>query len=249
MKASQASIPTWPRQAKKSAEGPLTAEQLEALRRLDACTLANAIETFQKRLRNEGFVDHSIRAIFPRLHPMVGFAATVIIRGSLPPTASGIYPDRTDWWDYIRSVPAPRVIVVEDRATRPGTGSLLGAVHTNIVRALGCVGAVTNGSVRDIPALESLAFPVFAGSICVSHAYIHIVEMGGVVEIGGLKIKSGDLLHGDMHGVQSIPLDIAARVPVEAAKIIQLEKQIISLCRSSEFSLEKLRALISSNPV
>jgi regulator of RNase E activity RraA len=233
----------------KATPAPLTPEQLEALRRLDACTLANAIETFQKRLRNEGFVDRSVRAIFPRLQPMVGFAATVKIRGSAPPTADGIYPDRTDWWDYILSVPAPRVIVVEDCATRSGVGSLLGAVHTNIVRALGCAGAVTNGSVRDIPALGSLAFPVFAGNVCVSHAYVHIVEMGGVVEIGGLKIKSGDLLHGDMHGVQCIPIDIADKVPAVAAHIVQREEEIIALCRSSEFSLEKLRALVSRDPV
>jgi 4-hydroxy-4-methyl-2-oxoglutarate aldolase len=233
----------------KATPAPLTPEQLEALRRLDACTLANAIETFQKRLRNEGFVDRSVRAIFPRLQPMVGFAATVKIRGSAPPTADGIYPDRTDWWDYILSVPAPRVIVVEDCATRSGVGSLLGAVHTNIVRALGCAGAVTNGSVRDIPALGSLAFPVFAGNVCVSHAYVHIVEMGGVVEIGGLKIKSGDLLHGDMHGVQCIPIDIADKVPAVATHIVQREEEIIALCRSSEFSLEKLRALVSRDPV
>src|SRR6202453_2111954 len=153
----------------KPATEPLSPGQLEALSRLSGCALANAIETFQKRLRNEGFVDRSVRSIFPRLPPMVGFAATVRIRGSAPPTADGIYPDRTDWWDYILSVPAPRVIVVEDCATRPGVGSLLGAVHTNIVRTLGCVGAVTNGSVRDIPALENLAFPVFAGKACVWH--------------------------------------------------------------------------------
>ena len=233
----------------KPAATPLTPEQLEALRRLDACTLANAIETFQKRLRNEGFVDNSIRAIFPRLQPMVGFAATVKIRGSMPPTASGLYPDRTDWWDYILSVPAPRVIVVEDCATRRGAGSYLGLVHTNIARALGCVGAVTNGSVRDIPAIGSLAFPVFAGSICVSHAYIHIVEMGGQVEIGGLKINSGDLLHGDIHGVQSIPIDLAAKVPAVAFEISRREEEIVALCRSSDFSLEKLRMLLSGNPV
>jgi regulator of RNase E activity RraA len=232
----------------KPAAAPLTPEQLEALRRLDACTVANAIETFQKRLRNEGFVDRSVRSIFPRLPPMVGFAATVKIRGSAPPTADGIYPDRTDWWDYILSVPAPRVIVVEDCGTRPGVGSLLGAVHTNIVRTLGCIGAVTNGSVRDIPALQSLAFPVFAGNVCVSHAYVHIVEMGGPVEIGGLKIKSRDLLHGDIHGVQSIPVDIAARVPAVASQIIQREAEIIALCRSSEFSLEKLRKFVVKNP-
>jgi 4-hydroxy-4-methyl-2-oxoglutarate aldolase len=234
----------------KPVKDPLAAEQLKALRRLDACTLANAIETFHERLRNEGFVDHSVRAIFPHLQPMVGFAATVRIRGSLPPTAGGIYPDRTDWWDYILSVPAPRVIVAQDCSTRPGVGSLLGAVHTNIVKALDCAGAVTNGAVRDIPAIGSLAFPIFAGSICVSHAYIHIVQIGGEVEIGGLKIKSGDLLHGDMHGVQCIPIDIAARVPAVAARITEEEEEeIIALCRSSGFSLEQLRAFISKNSV
>ena len=101
---------------------PLTPEQLEALRRLDACTLANAIETFHERLRNEGFVDHTVRCLFPRLQPMVGYAATIKIRGSAPPTADGLYPDRTDWWDYIHSLPAPRVVVVQDVATRPGLG-------------------------------------------------------------------------------------------------------------------------------
>lgn len=139
----------------------------------------------------------------------------------------------------------PRVLVIQDCAERLGMGSFLGVVHANIVKALGCVGAVTNGSVRDIPALESLAFPVFAGSICVSHAYIHIVEMGKPVEIGGLKIKSGELLHGDVHGVQSVPIDIARKVPAIAQKIAQREKEITALCRSSDFSLKKLQALVS----
>jgi regulator of RNase E activity RraA len=226
----------------------LTEDQLDALRQLDACTLANAIETFHERLRNEGFVNHSIHAAFPRLRPMVGYAATVKIRGSQPPTSNGIYPDRTDLWDYILSVPAPRVLVVQDCSTRPGVGSLLGAVHTNIVKALGGVGAVTNGSIRDIPALENLSFPIFSGGVSVSHAYIHIVEMGGEVEIGGLRIKQGDLLHGDAHGVQCVPHDIAASVPLVAAVITRQEREIIALCRSSEFSLEKLRTLLSKSP-
>ena len=101
---------------------PLTPEQLEALRRLDACTLANAIETFHERLRNEGFIDQTVRCLFPRLPPMLGYAATVKIRGSAPPTADGVYRDRTDWWDYILSLPAPRVVVVQDIATRRVSG-------------------------------------------------------------------------------------------------------------------------------
>lgn len=224
---------------------PLSFEQLEALHRLDACTLANAIETFHERLRNEGFMDNSIHCLFPRLQPMLGYAATIKIRGSAPPTADGSYPERTDWWDYVVSLPTPRVIVVEDLSTRPGLGSFVGAVHMNILRALHCVGAVTNGSVRDIPSAESAGFHFFAGSVTVSHAYTHIVEIGKPVQVGGLKIQTGDLVHGDVHGVQSIPLDIAAQVPAIAARIAAKEQALIALCRSPEFSLEKLRVAVA----
>lgn len=225
---------------------PLTSEQLESVRRLDACTLANAIEAFHKRLRNEGFVDHTVRCMFPRLQPMIGYAATIKIRGSAPPTVDGPYPDRTDWWDYILTLPEPRVVVVQDVATRRGLGSLVGAVHMNILMALRCVGVVTNGSVRDIPASENAGFQLFAGSVSVSHAYVHIVEFGKPVEVGGLKIRSGDLLHGDLHGVQSVPLEVAARIPRVAARIAAKEQSLIALCRSPDFSLKKLRAAVAS---
>ena len=217
------------------------------MRRLDACTLANAIETFHERLRNEGFADNSVRCLFPHLKPMLGYAATIKIRGSAPPTADSRYPDRTDWWDYILSLPEPRVLVVQDVATKAGLGSLVGAVHVNILRALGCVGAMTNGSVRDIPAAESLGFHLFAGSASVSHAYVHIVEVGGAVEIAGLKIQSGDLLHGDLHGVQSIPLDIAGQISPVAERITAKEQELIALCQSKDFSIEKLRAAVTKD--
>lgn len=224
----------------------LTDEEMEALRRLDACTLANAIEMFHERLRNEGFADQTVRCLFPRLHPMLGYAATLKIRGSAPPTTDGAYPDRTDWWDYVVSLPAPRVVVIQDVASRPGLGSLIGAVHMNILRALHCSGVVTNGSVRDIPAAESAGFHLFAGSVSVSHAYVHIVETGTEVEVGGLRIQSGDLLHGDLHGVQCIPLEIAREIPAVAARILAEEQKLVALCRSPEFSLEKLRQAIGN---
>jgi 4-hydroxy-4-methyl-2-oxoglutarate aldolase len=225
----------------------LSSEQLEALRRIDACTLANAIETFHERLRNEGFANCTVHCLFPQLGTMLGYAATVKIRGSAPPTADGPFPDRTDWFDYIRSLPSPRVVVVQDAASRVGLGSLLGAVHVNILHALGCVGAVTNGSARDLPAAEELGFQLFTGGVAVSHAYVHIVEFGGPVEIAGLKIKSGDLLHGDRHGFQSVPLDIAAKIPPVAARILEREQALIALCRSRDFSLEKLRAFVAEH--
>jgi 4-hydroxy-4-methyl-2-oxoglutarate aldolase len=228
-----------------SSGAPLTDEQLQALGRLDACVLANAIETFQVRLRNEGFVDYRVHCLFPELAPMVGYAATVRIRGSAPPTAGSAFPDRSDWWDYIATLPAPRVVVVQDTAAPPGLCSLVGEVHMNVLRALDCIGVVTNGSVRDVPAARSAGFHYFAAQLAVSHGYVHIVDFGQPVEIGGLTISSGELLHGDLHGVQSVPLGIAAQLPPAAAAIKAHEQQLIQLCRSPAFSIAKLRALLA----
>jgi regulator of RNase E activity RraA len=154
------------------------------------------------------------------------------------------YFDRTDWWNHLLTVPEPRVIVVQDIDEQPGLGALLGEVHTNILRALGCVGAVTNGAVRDLPAVEGLGFHLFAGHVAVSHAYAHIVDFGSPVEVGGLTVRDADLIHGDRHGILSIPLEIAAEIPAVAAQILQMETRIVSLCQSPQFSLEKLRALL-----
>ena len=130
-------------------------------------------------------------------------------------------------------------------ATHPGLGALVGEAHMNILQAINCVGVVTNGSVRSLPAAERAGFHLFSGSVSVSHAYVHIIEIGTPVEIGGLKIQSGDLLHGDLHGVQSIPLGIAAQIPPIAARISARKRELIALCQSPGFSLEKLRAAIA----
>jgi regulator of RNase E activity RraA len=95
-----------------------------------------------------------------------------------------------------------------------------------------------------LPAVEATGFHFFAGSVGLSHSYVHIVQIDGPVEVGGLKVMPGDLLHGDCHGVLSIPKEIAAEIPAAAAKIIAQEQKLIALCRSRKFSLEKLRAAV-----
>jgi regulator of RNase E activity RraA len=220
----------------------LSAAELEALRSLDTCLVANAIETFDERLRDEGYANSGVRCHFPKMGTTVGYAATLKVRGSFLSTTGHLYSEDPVWWDYLVSLPEPRIVVVQDVATKIGLGSFVGAVHMNIFKALGCVGAVTNGSVRDLPEAEKLGFQLFSGGVSVSHAYVHIVEFGSPVEIGGLKIESGALLHGDQHGIQAVPLDIAAKVPAAAARIKAREDAIIQLCQSPDFSLEKLRA-------
>ena len=89
-------------------------ELIQSLARLDSCTVANAIETFDVRLRNAGFTDASVHCIFDELPPMVGYAATARVRTSEPPMEGTNYFDRTDWWNHILTIPTPRIVVVED---------------------------------------------------------------------------------------------------------------------------------------
>jgi regulator of RNase E activity RraA len=214
---------------------------LEQLGALDACTVSNAIERLDIRMRNEGFTDVSVRCLSPGLSPMVGYAATGRIRTVSAPPGGHCYYDHIGWWEDLATIPAPRVIVLEDMDARPGIGALFGEIHAQIGRALGCIGYVTNGAVRDLPAIERLGFHLFAGGVSVSHAYAHVVDFGGPVEVGGLRLNHGDLLHGDMHGVVSVPNSIAGQIPGTAAELLAQEAELIELCQAGRFSLDKLR--------
>ncbi|MGA8623020.1 MAG: RraA family protein [Candidatus Sulfotelmatobacter sp.] len=218
----------------------LRQEQLDALRQIDTCMVANAVETFNLRLRNTGFTDGSIRCMFPDMPPMVGYAATARLRSGEPPMKGGTFRDRTDFWNSILEVPSPRVLVLEDMDDRPGRGAFIGDVHAAILKALGCVGYVTNGAVRELPSVSRTGIQLFARSIVVSHAYAHIFEIGAPVSVGGMEVRTGDLLHGDRHGVLTLPAGVAAQIPAVAARLKDGERKIIEFCRSNAFSVAKL---------
>jgi len=219
-------------------------EEFEALRLLDTCTVSNAIETFDLRLRNTGFADASIRCMFNDFPPMVGYAATARLRSGEPPIAGRTYEDRTDWWNSILQVPPPRIVVLEDLDKPPGVGAFLGDMHAAILRALGCVGYVTDGAVRELPRVRALELHLFAGNVAVSHAYAHIFDFGATVKVGGLEVHPGDLLHGDRHGLLTVPTKIASEIPAVAAKLQQAEQRVIDFCRSKEFSVDQLRQIL-----
>jgi 4-hydroxy-4-methyl-2-oxoglutarate aldolase len=218
----------------------LSSADLEKLKAFDSCTISNAIERLNVRPRNEGFVSGDICCQFPKLPPMVGYAATARIRTASPPMSQRCYYDRMDWWNYVASLPEPRIMVLQDADHEPGRGAFVGEIHAAIGLALNCVGCVTNGAVRDLPAVEAMGFQVYAGYTSVSHAYAHIIEFGEPVEIDSLKISSGDLLHGDRHGVVTIPQSIAAEIPEKASEVCQEERELIEFCRSPRFSLREL---------
>ncbi len=213
---------------------------LEQIRQFDTCTIANAIEQFDVRIRNEGYTRPGLRCVTGGEPRILGYAATARLRSSDPPMSGKAYLDRTDWWEVIARLPVPRIAVIQDLDTGRGAASCVGEVHAAILKALGCVGVITNGAVRDLAGVRRLGFAMLAGSVAVSHSYSHLVDCGEPVEIFDLRIASGDLIYADCHGAISIPHEIAAQLPAAAARIRDHEQRIVALCQSPDFSQEKL---------
>jgi 4-hydroxy-4-methyl-2-oxoglutarate aldolase len=227
---------------------PLSRATFDAIRQFDTCTIANAIEHFKVRLRNEGYTLPGLQCVTGGSPRLLGYAATCRVRSADPPMSGNAYVDRTDWWEKMGLLPVPRIAVFQDLDAADSGASTIGEVHAAILKAFHCEGMITNGSVRDIPGVSRMEFPMFAPAVSVSHAYMHIVDFGAPVEIFGLPVRSGDLLYADIHGVVSIPLDIAARIPEVASGIRAREREIIDLCQSPEFSLERLLQVVQPTP-
>lgn len=214
----------------------LNPEELGKIRRWSTCAVSNAIELFNIRPRNEGFMLPEIKCVYPESESMIGYAVTAVISAQSP---EGHQVPRIEWWKEILKVPAPRVVVIHD-IDNPVVGSFWGEVNANVHKALECVGTVTDGSVRDLDEVRGLGFYFFSSCIAVSHAYVHQVEIGIPVKVGGVVVKPGDLIMGDKHGVISIPLEIARDVPKAAQLVEDWERQVINYCKLKDFTIEGL---------
>ena len=222
--------------------GCLSREELQRLGQFDTCTLSNAIERLNLRPRNEGFISGPVTCKFPQLPPVIGYAVTARMRSSMMPINGRCYYGRPDFWRYVTSVSGPRILVLQDGDHSPGVGALCGEAYARISRALGCVACVTNGAVRDLPGIEALGFQLFAGGVSVSHAYAHVAEFGEPVEVGGLRIASGDLLHGDMHGVHMVPPSAAGQLVTVAEQVLRDDRKLFDLTERRDFSVDVLIA-------
>jgi 4-hydroxy-4-methyl-2-oxoglutarate aldolase len=223
----------------------LTKEEFHDLKVLDSCSVANAIERFQIQLRNEGFAEGGLTCRYPFMLPVLGYAMTLKVRSSTPPSKGRTFFESTEWWNALLAIPSPRILVLQDMDRHPGAGALIGDMHASVLKTLDCVAVVTNGAVRDVSRIEGLDFQMFSGAVSVSHAYSHIVHVGGPVQIGSLEISPGDLLHGDGNGIVRIPRDLAARIPSTAAALRKKDEIVIGYCHSPEFTVEGLRDLLA----
>lgn len=206
---------------------PISQTTLDQLAQFDTPTLCNAIELYGIRPQNEGYMDRRIRAGFPDLKPMVGYAATATFRASFPPPpGGGVYANMVEQVRSFEALPGPAVVVIQD-LDDPPVGAVFGEVMCSTYRAFGATGLVSSGAGRDLEQVAALQFPVFTGSTLCSHGYPQLVDVRTAVRIGGLVVRQGDLLHGDANGVAAIPPEIAGELPEVAAEFAAAEHILI----------------------
>src|SRR6516225_8060458 len=183
--------------------------ELEFLRSIDTPTVCNLVEIVAPQRRGHGYTVRHLHCPFPELPPIVGFARTVTFKAkdAVALGEAGYMQKRLDYLDYVAAPPLPGIMVMEDLdGEHAGYGAFWGEVQSNVHKALGCLGVVTNGSIRDIPMIAP-GFQMLAGSIVPSHAYVHVVDYGIDVNVHGMAVKSGDLVHADRHGAVVVPID------------------------------------------
>lgn len=219
----------------------IPADLLALLRKVDTPTVCNAIEVAQGRRGFDSYTRGTMQHSRPGDPPAVGFARTAKIAGRRPPTDSTTVI-RARRMDYFRSMAAgtgPSLAVIEDTDYPDCVGGWWGEVHVALHKGLGLAGAVTNGVMRDLDVMDD-GFPVLAGSIGVSHAFVHVVEIGTPVEVCGLTVSQGELVHADRHGALVIPDDVIPALKTAIETVIANEAIVLKPAREPGFSIEKL---------
>ena len=220
---------------------PITPAVLEKLRAYDTPTVCNVIELFNVRPRAAGFMDARIRACFPEMPPVVGFAATATFRASAPPAGPDIYASMEEQVERFAGLSGPPIVVFQD-LDDPAVAATFGEVMCTTYKAFGSVGLITSGAGRDLEQVRAIGYPVFTNGAIASHGYCHIPDVHVPVRVGGLVVNPDDLLHMDVNGVASIPKEIASELPEACAEFVAAELVVLDCLRQNGPDLAKLRA-------
>jgi regulator of RNase E activity RraA len=176
------------------------------LKRWNTPTIYNGWEMITKHDRTrDAFNLEEVRDFMPQMGVMVGYAVTVVIEPSNPKHRSANPNARSECRRYMANVPGPKIVVVQDLDKPRVVGSYWGEVNANTHRALGCVGTITDGAVRDVDEMTNAGFKALARRLCVGHAWNWPVRWGCAVEVFGQRVEPGQLIHADKHGFLAIP--------------------------------------------
>jgi len=217
----------------------LTPATLADLANYDTPTVCNVIELWNIRPRNTGYMNETIKACFPKLPPMVGYAVTSGFRSMSPPGGGDVYASMSKQIAEFDNIPGPPVIVFQD-LDEPTTSATFGEVMCTTYQAYGAKGLITSGTGRDLDQVAALDFPTFTNGTTCAHGYCHILNVGTPVTVGGITIYQGDLLHGDVNGVTTIPHEIASEVPAACKELMDAEDIVLNYVKGNDITIKGL---------
>jgi len=225
---------------------------LEALRALDTPTICNALEAVAPHRRALGFNRRPLVAPFPSMKPVVGFARTATIRCREPHPKGLREAGKISfaYYEHVAAPPNPTIAVIQDLdGPDIGLGAFFGEVNSHMHKGLGCAGVITDGSVRDLDTWAE-GFFVLAGSIMPSHAHVHVVDIGTIVNVAGMVVSPNDIIHADRHGAVVVPADVVKAIPAAAELLARRERVIVEASKRPGFSIEQLRkAFLQSSEI
>jgi regulator of RNase E activity RraA len=219
----------------------LSTADLNALMAFDTPTICNALERLAPKTQTRGYTTQPFVCGFPQMKPVVGYARTAAIRSAQPHalSASALRDLQDDYYRSIDAGPKPALVVIQDLDAAPGYGAFWGEVQSAIHVGLGACGLITNGSVRDLDQWAP-GFQFLAGQISASHAYAKPVRVGGDVEVFGMHVRPGDLIHADRHGGVIVPPALVRALPDAAREVAAREAKILAVARGPECTADKL---------
>jgi len=228
-------------------ERRLSHAALLELKRWNTPTIYNGWEQITKRdPAKDGFNFEPTRDFMPHMGPMIGYAVTVVCEPSNRAHRDANPKAWPEYRRYVASVPGPKIAVVQDLDKPLAIGAFWGEVNSNAHRALGCVGTITDGAIRDLDEMNNAGFKAIARCMCVGHAHAWPIRWDCEVEVFGRKIRPGQLIHADKHGFLVIPKEDEERV-LEAARFMDANecRTVIAAARSTagESLEEVLRSL------
>lgn len=212
---------------------------LELLKRVDTPTVCNAIEVAQGKRGFDAFTRGTMLCSAPE-EAMVGYARTARIRAVEAPseTPEVIKARRMAYYKYMSEGPRPGIAVVQDMDVPNAIGAYWGEINTNIHKAFGLAGALTDGVMRDLGDMPD-GFPVVAGSVGPSHGFVHVVDFDGPVQVQGLQVAAGDLVHADRHGALVIPDDVVSLLEDAIGQLFASEKVVLDAVKGKRIGFEE----------
>ena len=211
----------------------------DVLRSVDTPTVCNAIEAAQGKRGFNNFTKATMVASAPEEKSVVGYALTAKIAATSAPeeAAERVKERRMAYYKYMAEGQRPSVAVIEDCDFPNCVGAFWGEINTTVHKGFGVSGVVTNGVVRDLGDLPT-GFPVIAGSIGPSHAFVHVREFGKPVSVFGLEVEEGDLVHADRHGALVIPTLVIPSIQHAIEKLIATERLVLDPASKPDFDFE-----------